>query len=44
MGDSDNPRKRLSHEESEGSSSIFKKGTQTTINSIFKKSEREDAC
>jgi len=40
-----NPRKRLSQEESEGSSSIFKKrNTQITINSIFKKSEREDTC
>jgi len=46
MGDStENPRKRFFQEESEGSSSIFKRrGTQTTINSIFKKSEREEAC
>jgi len=33
------------HQGSSPSLSIFKKrGTQTTINSIFKKSEREDAC
>jgi len=46
MGDSEeNPRKRFCQEESEGSSSIFKRrGTQTTINSIFKKSERKEAC
>ena len=47
VGDSENFRKRLSQEESVGgeSSSIFKRrGSQSTINSIFKKSEREDAC
>jgi len=43
-GDSENARKRLSQEESEESSNILKKkGTKTTINSIFKKSQREDA-
>ncbi|XP_068461612.1 uncharacterized protein [Phaseolus vulgaris] len=48
VSDSGNFRKRPSQEESvggESSSSIFKRrGSQTTINSIFKKSEREDTC
>jgi len=45
MGDSDNTRKRSSQEETGYSSNIFKRrGTQTTINSILKKSEREEAC
>nr|XP_007147219.1 hypothetical protein PHAVU_006G105700g [Phaseolus vulgaris]ESW19213.1 hypothetical protein PHAVU_006G105700g [Phaseolus vulgaris] len=38
-------RKRSSGEETGDSSNIFKrKGTQSTINSIFKKNEREDGC
>ncbi|XP_068503640.1 uncharacterized protein [Phaseolus vulgaris] len=47
VSDCENFRKRPSQEESVGveSSSIFKrKGSQSTINSIFKKSEREDTC
>ena len=37
--------KRSSGEEIGDSSNIFKrKGTQSTINAIFKKNEREDAC
>jgi len=47
VSDSENFRKRPSQEENVGgeSSSIFKRrGSQTTINSIFKKSEREDTC
>jgi len=47
VSDSENFRKKPSQEESVGgeSSSIFKRrGSQSTINSIFKKSEREDTC
>ena len=47
VSDSENFRKRPSQEENVGgeSSSIFKRrGSQSTINSIFKKSEREDTC
>jgi len=46
VGDYGNLRKRPTQEESGGeSSSIFKRrGTQTAINFIFKKIEREDAC
>ncbi|ESW33617.1 hypothetical protein PHAVU_001G085000 [Phaseolus vulgaris] len=47
VSDSENFRKKPSQEESVGgeSSSIFKRrGSQSTIDSIFKKSEREDTC
>ena len=45
MDNSNSASKILSQEESKGSSSIFKKRSiQTTVDSIFKKSEREDAC
>jgi len=45
MGESESARKRPSEEQTDESSNIFKsRNIQTTINSIFKKSEREDAC
>ena len=45
MAESESARKRPSEERTDESSNIFKRrNTQTTINSIFKKTEREDAC
>jgi len=42
--DSNNCRKRPSEEVGDSSNIFKRRGTQTTINSIFKKNEREETC